>query len=406
LAVQKAETPVDQASLGRTLMIRNALKLSAGILAAACFGCAPPPPPVAPAAAGARSVAASGICTAGDAQSFVNAIGVLSASYDPNLSGAHYKPPSGSSSPFQSASNSNITNDLTNAFSNAPLSFQQYLCGLNGIYISPAACPNSNAYNCNVPSTSEVAFSGAWGFRSRAPNATDLGYRYVAISAALWPSGNAAPLLHDYETQVLQSFPPAGNQSTVSSANPDKTWMSVLAALAHEAGHVRWAERTVPQTGKDYDFDGLIKCPAVDFFIGWNYNHTDPKHPHLRPAKRWRKFADRQNEANSLLDHSMSPYLTDLDTPGTANDARYQLYQAAQPWASLFGAQTPDEDFVETYVMGVLTGYDPGTRTFAGPLTSLALSIPGHTGSPPDVPRDLLAGSKPVFSNKMSCLSF
>src|SRR3954454_11514588 len=32
---------------------------------------------------------------------------------------------------------------------------------------------------------------------------------------------------------------------SVTSANPDTSWMTILAALAHELGHVRWADTVV-----------------------------------------------------------------------------------------------------------------------------------------------------------------
>jgi hypothetical protein len=90
----------------------------------------------------------------------------------------------------------------------------------------------------------------------------------------------------------------------------------------------------------------------------------------------------------------------------------FQLYQDGQPWASLFGAQTPDEDFVETYVMYVLTGFTAQTSTsgtYNGPLTSLPLTIPGYAGGGityqwADVPRDLRAPGKAELTRKMACI--
>ena len=385
-------------------MIRYPLILCLGLLAAACVGsapAAPPPPPPPPLAGGPVTqpqgeLAPLGQACDGTAQSFVNAVQLLKAGYSPAPGHGTYQPPSGSPQHWPAA----ISNDLQQAFDHAPPFFQQYLCGLNGIYINASACPGNDPTKCGAG----APFDGAWGFRSRAP--TDLGDRYIAISATLWPNGGSATPFDAYEGQILQDYRPAGAGVAVfPSANPNDPWMTVLAALAHEVGHVVWAERTIPSVGYNYDFTGLISCPAGDFFAGWAYNKNDPNHKDLQPKGRWRQYKDRANAANSRLDHSVSsPSLRDLDAPATANTALAQLLQPGQPWASLFGAQTPDEDFVESYVMAVLTGDNPSNGSFAGPLTSLPLSIPGATGPAPDVAGDLVSGHKPELANKIRCI--
>ena len=380
-------------------MTRFAPLLCTGLFILACAGCSqpgvsssaasvapPPPPPVAAPRTGQ-------VCD-GSTQSFLNAVKLLKANYNPAPGGGPYQPPSGTSPNWPQA----ISDDLKAAFTNAPPAFRQYLCGLNGIYINASACPGNDPGRCSGGG----AFDGAWGFRSRAHG--DLGFRYIAISAQLWPNGGPAPVLHDYETGVLRTFLPTGDTAAFSAgANPDKSWMTVLAALAHEAGHVAWAETVIPSVGGNYDFSGLIGCPAGDFFAGWAYNHGNPSHPHLTPKGRWRPFHNRDNAAGSALDHKAPPLLAAFDSPATADSALNQLYQASQPWASLFGAQTPDEDFVESYVMAVLTGYDPHTGSFAGPLTSLPLGIP-TIGSTQDAAKDLVSGNKPALAKKLSCL--
>ena len=375
-------------------MIRYALILCLG-LAAACA--APPPPPAETIAMAEARVAPLpfGQACDGTAQSFVSAVKLLNAGYNPAVPPASYHPPAGSAFNWPTA----ISDDLRQAFDHAPASFKQYLCGLNGIYINASACPGNDPTRCGGGSP----FSGAWGFRSRAR--TDLGHRYIAISATLWRNGGSAARFHDYETLLLRSFLPAGSGVAASpSANPDDPWMSVLAALAHEVGHVAWAEKTIPTVGNSYDFGGLISCPAGDFFIGWNYNKHDRIHRDLQPKGRWRPFNNRANEANSFLDHSAAPLLNAFGGSGTANAALGQLYQAGQPWASLFGAQTPDEDFVESYVMAVLTGDNPRAGIFAGPLMSLPISIPGASGAAPDVARDLVSGNKDALARKIRCI--
>ena len=381
-------------------MIRYPLILFLGLLAAACVGPAPPPAPPPPVAGGPVTpppgeLRSLGQACDGTAQSFVNAVQLLNAGYNPAPGHGAYHPPAGSAQNWSPA----ISADLLQAFDHAPPFFKQYLCGLNGIYINASACPGNDPTRCS----GGTPFNGAWGFRSRA--VTDLGHRYIAISATLWPNGGSATNFGDYETQVLRSFLPTGDGAAVSpNANPNNSWMTVLAALAHEVGHVVWAEKTIPHVGNNYDFTGLIGCPAGDFFVGWAYNTHDPNHKDLQPKGRWRPFNDHANEANSYLDHRLAPSRRDFNDPTKADTALAQLSQSSQPWASLFGAQTPDEDFVESYVMAVLTGDDPSSGSFAGPLTSLPLSIPGVTGPAPDVARDLVSGNKAALATKIRCI--
>jgi hypothetical protein len=64
-----------------------------------------------------------------------------------------------------------------------------------------------------------------------------------------------------------------------------------------------------------------------------------------------------------------------------------ELYQpdALQPWASYLGAISPDEDFVETYKLWVLTNAQPGAVQDEGPLTSLPIIF--LNGTIEDIPK-------------------
>src|ERR1700693_4079869 len=173
-------------------MMRNALILCAGFLVAICLGCG--------------SAKATQICDGSTAQSFLMAVYVLPPGYDPQENGNKYDPPTNYAIQFQPANNSAITSDLTAAFNYAPDFFKNNLCNLSGIYITTGDCSNGNAYNCSAPDAitdgSEV-FDDAWGFRSRSHK--DLGNKYIAISAALWPQAGSARPLSEYET-VLTGY--------------------------------------------------------------------------------------------------------------------------------------------------------------------------------------------------------
>jgi hypothetical protein len=389
-------------------MSRSAILLCAGFIAATCFACAPPPPPT---GVVASAPPARLLCDAGNPQSFVKAVTLLTASYTPPESiAAVYQPPTGQSFPWSTA----MSSDLLNAFSNAPMFFRQQLCQMSAIFIDASDCANNDPNQCGA-SGAKTIFDASWGFRSRFDG--DYGNTYIAISGHLWRHGGPAMALHDYETKILRSFPGSGG-ARVYAANPDNSWMTVMAALAHEAGHVFWNKtvrsegiRGAYDPGSGYDFHHLTDCKKRDFFASWAYDRKGSTHKHLQPKDGWRGFAERANDAGERIDHTDYPSLDQLGSSTPPNYALFELYQPGEPWASLFAAQTPDEDFVETYVMAVLTGYQPGTTpaSFSGPLTSLPLEILPYSGPRiaklwANVPSDLLAGRKESLAAKMSCL--
>ncbi len=220
-----------------------------------------------------------------------------------------------------------------------------------------------------------------------------------------------------YENAILQYFASWSGGPNISAANPpnpDTSWMTVLAALAHETGHIRWAELNVTSPGGSYDFSKLHACNVngvvKDFFANWNYTeNTDDTR--LESPNRWRGFGSRANAAGVIMDHSANPTLLQLGNPtnpASGNALVFALYQANQPWPSIFGAQSPEEDFVETHVFRVLMarGLD-GTGTAY--LQSLPLTIPGYTGPNisnqwADVPRDFLAGNKRELARRAACI--
>src|SRR5260221_14153770 len=143
---------------------------------------------------------------------------------------------------------------------------------------------------------------------------------------------------------------PSGVTFTPLPGSPTSTpWMTVLAMLAHEVGHVRWFEANARSGyGTDFDFKRLNDCL---FFLGWQ-NQTAKS---LAPRGRWRSFGDTRNV--NVNDHQNFPTLDDFAN-ATNNQDRNSLLNSllsnTQPWVSYFGANAPDEDFVETYKFSVL----------------------------------------------------
>jgi hypothetical protein len=182
--------------------------------------------------------------------------------------------------------------------------------------------------------------------------------------------------------------------------------MTVLAALSHEFGHVRWADITVPlrgppakPAGGPYSLAPLHSCDGSpsDFFVGWSYRNDHQ----LFPKDRWRQFNDRKSDDHGhTIDHVSVPLISQFLSGIPAdqkNDLFVSLFQGDAPFASFFGSLAPDEDFVEAYVLGVLTAATP-------PLTSLPVTLiySNKTTKSVDVPNTL--NSRPTLLNKIACI--
>ena len=426
-------------------MLRRVLILSLGILATACV---PPPAPVVqlpappappptisqqptlpppirsrPVFAPSRTrqipvlaqqprrpVARFAICD-GSAQSFVNSIQVLKPSYSPNVPAGQYRPPQ---TIPDYVLRDEIKQDLSDAFTNAPLFFRQHLCDLDGIYISTAGC-TGDANNCALPSNGAV-FGASWGFRSHYQNAADVGNEYIAISAGLWPAdgtGHSHALLFQvFENALLQNLAPWGGFGVLTPSDPNTSWITILAALAHEFGHVYWADMNIsPPDGNNpppgtYDFGRLQSCSTGDFFGYWDYHNSRQ----LQSSGRWRGFNDRGNAAGVRLDHEFLPLLAQFDDQGLTSDEKNDLllllYQPHQPWPSYFGSVSPEEQFVETYVFHVLIGNKRDYNNNGPYLRSLPVTLT-YTDGPPqvvDVPKDFFSVGKPNLNSKIDCI--
>jgi hypothetical protein len=306
--------------------------------------------------------------------------------------------------------NSNYGQNLQNAFLLAPPSFQDRLCGLKGsslkgIYVNgPANCTSFD--DC---------FGNSWGYRVWPSQET-----YIAISAGLWNGtcldGSSPYGYHCYETDVLNAVlgwpnPPTTNPPPpqYSSANPDTFDMVILAALAHEVGHVRWFEVMTPNGPGVSSYDPNSFCTSGFFIQSWKKA--------VQPPPPWRIFLTREKRNQGLGPsdpHRFPPDIKDIDKEmkqGALVSALIDLEKLyrpgqsgdpGQPWASYFAAISPDEDFVETYKFYILTSAQSVPSLNEGPLTNLPITI---NGVPHDIPNDYLSGNKPLLYNKTQCVA-
>jgi hypothetical protein len=354
----------------------SAIIFSFGVVATACFACAPPQAPtVTPAVSPALAC---------DPTPFLNKVFVLKIPFDPTAVGANYSAPVANGSVGGA-----IAQDLGKAYCVAPDFFKQQLLGLTGIYINPTGCAQGNSNNCNIPDT--LVTENSWGYRER-PNQSHNAGRYIATSAGLWNQGNHAPSLHGYETRLLNLLLQwTGPQ--YATAVPDGPEITVLAALAHEMGHIFWYEINAPMPGQNYN---PARFCSGNFFNGYWQNVNTPP--------RWRQFGTRQDrhgrryvqikDIDNAITSGNFPLAGTLLATGSSS-GEIGIYPPSAPWASFFGAITPDEDFVETYKFYVLNQATPK-------LTSLPVQIPNQV--PRDIPSDYLQGLKPQLAGKIGCI--
>jgi hypothetical protein len=344
------------------------------IFAGACVACAPATP-VTKSTPGTKSALGPNVtCTGTD---FVNRIIVL---------------PIATAQPLTSAEQT----DLSNAYCNASEAFRRQLDNIDYVFVDAGACGTKGDPGTCTGLTGAQALGVGWGQRARA------GYTQIGIPAGLWPTGQAAGPYPSYESDLLDKLVPwslSTDQLKFSAPtnpnNANTSWMTILAALAHEAGHVRWYEATVRSGfGQPYDFRRLTDC---NFFVGWQYNApTNAKK--LEPKGRWRTFGSTANESTN--NHATAPdwtqFLPGANDDPTLDNLLAQLLSGNSPWASFLASETPDEDFVETFKFAVLV--DAG-------LNSLPIAIPTSSGKVNvDIPANYLAGNNTYLANKVQCI--
>jgi hypothetical protein len=371
-------------------MIRALFRLFAGSIIAACVACMPVPP--APMASGAQPVVGSAA-----AQSclgtFLSNVRVLSDSFAPQAGAI---PPIGT--PL--SQNPSFTAGLTGAFNAASPAFQQLLCSLNAVYISPI-CQSG---------TGCTDFSNSWGWRRRV-GARGVRESYIAISAGLWNEPNYS----HYETDLLRStlaqnsasplntiaYSNAKSCSPVGSANclsVDTLAMTLLAAIAHEVGHVRWYVLVDPNFP---DGNSLaLRCQGGGDFFGGSWKGA-PHHPPGSGAE-WRAFSmwsERITNPDHWPDrHTLPPDIADIDQTSGDLSLVVKLLAPDHPWPTALAASAPDEDFVETYKFKVLTTANP-------PLNSMILTIPANPQKTYNIPLDYFtSGARPELTRKVNCI--
>jgi len=365
-------------------MIRSALLLCAAFLLATAFACAPAlaPPPL----FGGGPSALSWPLANCDAVSFANAVQMaqpfpLLTTQAPAANGAVQR---------------NMWTDLQAAFAMAPPFFQKQLCDLNGVYVS--------------------GDSDSWGFRN--PNT---GQKFIAVTQDLWndtpdipgtsPARAAAIPYATFENRILKALLEGwtGPQHPLGPFNPSDSARTVLAALAHEYGHVLWYDTYVPNYGKEAHFEDCCSDGTTTFYTGsWENPTTNEPPPSYSPGSRWRFFGDIAG-TKLVDDVDVRVLQTSVPAPGKpdthgAGKMLHRIYRLRPPygqgtgrWAGLFAAFSPQEDFVETFKLFVLR------KAPTAPLISLKIHVPIFLGTPADADIPYSCSSRPVLQSKLAC---
>jgi hypothetical protein len=355
-----------------------------GFVALVGFACAPPPPPPPPPMAQ--------VCTDG----VLNPVPFLKIPFNP---GEPYdKPPEADSAPI----NPDIQSDLAAAFQAAPPFFKAQLCSLHGIYINRTGCTGYDPNSCGSLSDTEIA-DNSWGFR----NLTKEGF--IAISLGLWknnpcqpPKKVCAAPLQTYETRRLlalldqtaekdlRALSAEGRRPRLTlpsyGISPDVPALSVLAALAHEFGHVWWWQTFVPQPRTEF-VDTTAFCNG-NFYPSGSWQGI----PVTLPPHHWVYFGEIRLQPPDSDVLRLRRFLQSADY-SQAFEVLHRIYSNGQ-WASALAAYSPDEDYVETYELFVLM--NSGLR-------HSAITTYGRGRHSDNVVRD--ATVSPTLQTKLQCFA-
>jgi hypothetical protein len=275
-------------------------------------------------------------------------------------------------------------NDLTAGFDAAPDFFKDKLCGLDGIFVVQNTCAPTGC-------TADDVIDHSWGFRQQ----TGPPKRYIAASAALWKNGSV-PVFSAYKNLRLRAVLtrlhangrnwfnlPGSQRPQFASASPDTAAMTVLAVLAHEAGHVLWFDVFVPEPGGPFN--------AANFCGGRFYARA--VWPQIAvPSGRWVDFGQQLANQPRKPDHAgiLQTHLSRANFRQARGGLQSMFHDTEAPGA--LATFSPIEDFVEAYEWHVLLSARP-------PLTDLTIQIPGYP------PYNLVSGiaNKPGLRRKMAC---
>lgn len=248
-----------------------------------------------------------------------------------------------------------IQRDLAAAFVANSAFSRNELCTLDGIFINTAQCSSYSPSSCSTMQDTDIG-ANSWGFR------TPSNHKYVAISLGLWrgnqcPPGSGqticAPSFTEFHRRLDKALldktagMPGSIKPPTFQASADTSGLTVLAAVAHERGHIYWWEKFIQPPGSTPT--NLVTLAAT-FCSGMIYPRGEWQGAPVRlPQGRYVQFGHLN--ANSPI--APLPTLLRSGRPTDVDAVIGGIYDGGQ-YPSLLAAYSPDEDFVESFELSVL----------------------------------------------------
>jgi hypothetical protein len=231
--------------------------------------------------------------------------------FDPSVTtdSSSYTPPTCSSKPPPSK----VIQDIQSAFNSASPNLQNDLCSLTWIFFHKAQVRHS---------------WGKWESKLSSPKA------YIALHALAVEK----PMTEKQDDNLnVLTFGLGSHSDNSGKLVIDSQKVSLLYTLAHEMGHIKWR--------RDRSTSAAAGC-NMDTFINYSWDTT---------FDQTRLWTDENHEFGSYNDGNVKPASQVTDAAGLQ-----YIYQHG--FATGFGANNPEEDFVETYAMGAILKAYPSYR--------------------------------------------
>lgn len=325
-------------------MWQGALGLAVALLTASC---ASTPSTTATRIAFADACTRRGITTPDE---FADAkVAMLAPGFDVtgNPTGTRYREPKSAGSVDPT-----IRKDLSAAFQLADPDFQAQLCSLEQVFVD-------NDHR-GIPI--------GWGFWENPRDQLDeknvaRQRMYIGLPAELW---TARPSLLDVENRTFASLLRRGHGTWekwdaerpryTSSDRNDFSW-ALLSILAHEMGHIVYVKADLARD------QSLRACQSRS----WES---------LGRRARFRDFGDETGRHREPFPTQVDFAVSEDNKPST-DKALAQIYGVR---ASLLAAASPDEDFVESYRLDVLSRAGLGSLVFEIPRINTSFNVLSRSG--------------------------
>ena len=203
----------------------------------------------------------------------------------------------------------------------------------------------------------------------------------------------------------------SGATNTNTTISVDTPAMTVLATLAHEYGHILWYD-LIKGNNNSYMPMSFCRSSGIGFFDNAWSNVS-------MPATNFITFAAPPPTTDTHKGIQTTQLITAINKNKWTTAVNYlNEYLTPQSssnpdgvWPSVFGSISPQEDFVETFKIYIMT--NPTTNSNA-PVTSMPLNLYAPAGGPPPPPppdiyqeiaQDIAQGRQHERKRKMDCIA-